>query len=262
MVKKLFPILLLVFLLNACTLPSGEKTFPKKESVKEEKALDTDSAKTLLMQCIESIRANPELRFSFEGYIANNIQKRRITNMYKGVVIGPDQFYAEASLLAQPYKYLQYKNQTYYFNKDKWWRGKENVLVLHPLDGLMEWMPYLDHVVQLKEENILSAPCIPVQITIRGDEWIKKGTNPYFQEIKKSMENHPELDSLLKNTDVTTTLWINKENHLPYQYKTIIKLPVPSAGYIEQEIFFRFIKYNDPGIKVPDIKEIEKSINQ
>src|SRR5690606_2080721 len=98
--KKIALILLLVFLINACTLPSGEKTFPKEEQAQEKNPIEKDQAKALLMKSLETIRAKPDLRFSFEGYIAHNIQKRRITNMYKGAVIGPDQIFAEASLLA------------------------------------------------------------------------------------------------------------------------------------------------------------------
>lgn len=260
--RKLIVPFLLFFVLTACTIPSDEKTLPKSDEPKETMPIDNQRAKELILQSVETTTANKSVCFSFEGYIANNIQKRRITNMYKGVFIGPDTLYVEASLMAQPYKYLQYKDKNYYFNEDKWWEGTKEIQSLNPFTGFTDWIPYLDHAVQLKEEKILSAPCIPIQIKVRGDEWIHRGTNPYLQEIQKSLNNREDLETILKNTEVTTTIWINKNDHLLYQYQTRIKLPVPSAGYVEQEIFFRFIKYNDPGIKAPTIEEIEKSINQ
>lgn len=253
---------LLFIVLTACTNPSGEKTFPKPEPTEEKMPIDHQFAKNLILQSVETTHANKSIRFSFEGYVANNIQRRRVTNMYKGVFIGPDVLYVDASLMTQPYKYLQYKNNSYYYNQEKWWRGNQNIESLNPMKGFTDWIPYLDHAVQLKQDKILSEPCIPIQIKLRGDEWIQKGTNTYLQEIQKTVKNKHDLDTLLKNTEVTTTIWISKKEHLLYQYKTTIKLPVPSAGYMEQEIYFRFIKYNDPGIKAPKIEEIEKSINQ
>jgi hypothetical protein len=260
--KKLLLTVLLFILLNGCTIPSGEKIFPKPEPEKETLPIETEMAKNLLLEAIETTNSKKTLRFSFEGYIANNIQKRRITNMYKGVFIGPDVLYVDASLMAQPYKYLQYKNKAYYYNQDKWWRANLDTESLNPMQGFTHWIPYLDHAVQLKEEKILNASCIPIQIKLRGDEWINNGTNPYFQEIQNNIKNQKDAESILKNSEVTTTIWISKKDHLLYQYKTIILLPVPSAGYMEQEIYFRFIKYNDPGIKAPRIEEIEKSITQ
>lgn len=260
--RKFILIFLLFIVLTACTISSDEKTFPKPEPTKETMPIDQQRAKKLILQSVETTTTNKTLRFSFEGYIANNIQKRRITNMYKGVFIGPDVLFVDASLMAQPYKYLQYKNKTYYFNEDKWWRGMETIEPVNPMKGFTDWIPYLDHAVQLQEEEILNEPCIPIQIKLRGDEWIQKGTNAYLQEIQQTLKNRQDVDTILKNTEVTTTIWISKENHLLYQYKTRIKLPIPSAGYMEQDIYFRFIKYNDPGIEAPNIEEIEKFINQ
>lgn len=65
----------------------------------------------------------------------------------------------------------------------------------------------------------------------------------YFTDERTAAFNH-----VLENTIVKMTLWIGKENHVIYQYSTWIVMPLPGAGYIDQETYFRFYHYNDPSI--------------
>ncbi len=50
--------------------------------------------------------------------------------------------------------------------------------------------------------------------------------------------------------------------HLIYQYETWINMPVPGAGYMDQQIFFRFYKYDDPGIKMRTPEEMEQYVQE
>ncbi|MBE3554807.1 MAG: hypothetical protein IMW85_07435 [Thermicanus sp.] len=45
-----------------------------------------------------------------------------------------------------------------------------------------------------------------------------------------------------------------------YQFNVLIEAPVPKAGYMNQEIFFRFYHYNDPAIKIQTPEEILKYV--
>lgn len=254
--KILFLLLLSIVLLSGCTNPSGEKAFPtmtKGNPQQTGKPMDPTEASKWILHAVEAANTKKAVRFSFNGYIANNIQKRRITNMYNGVIIRPDTLYVNATLIGQPYGYLRKKGQSYFFDGKKWAKAPAEMEPLDPMKGFTDWIPFADRAVQLKEENILSIPCVPIQIKVSGEEWMKGNANPLFNDIRQMVANRPDMATLLKDTEVETTLWFGKKDHLVYQYRTYIRMPIPSGEYMDQEIFFRFIKYNDPGITVPNV---------
>jgi hypothetical protein len=53
-------------------------------------------------------------------------------------------------------------------------------------------------------------------------------------------------------------LWIGKDDKHIHQYQTNIEMPIPGAGYMQQEQFFRLLKFNDPGFNVKKPEDIEK----
>ena len=265
--KRLLVFIMPVLLLSACTYTSGVKTFatqlPGGQGVeKQEIPIAASDAQGLILKAIDASHSDKALRYWFDGYIANNIQKRRITNMYNGVIIRPNTLFVSASLMGQSYRYLRKDEKAFFFDGESWTRESKQEEPLDPTRGFTDWIPFLDKATKLKEEKVLNTICIPIHIKVSGTEWVQKNSSVLFQDMKQMMNGRADLDVILKNTEVETTIWISKKDNLLTQYKTTIKMPIPSAGYMDQEISFRFIKYNDPGITIPDINEIESSIKK
>ncbi len=96
-------------------------------------------------------------------------------------------------------------------------------------------------------------------IWLGDDKYTRKELLSLAKE--KGLENESEFNNWAK---ANYFLWDEKNQvfhqHLIYQYKVEIKMPLPDAGYMEQEVFFRFYKYDDPGIKLSKPEEIEHYI--
>ncbi len=296
--------LVLVFLLSSCSYPSDARVFNQQEQT----TYPLSNPEEVLKLAIETNQQSEiAQKVWFSGWIANNIQKRRTTNMYSGVLISPHGYYTDARLVGIPYRY--YKWDDYYYiwtGKTDWQRVTPDQiehLSFQPFDHLIWWEPFFNRAVQLPNEKILSKDTFVYQIKLSGDEWINQSNNPIFEPVHAMLKETEYLDTLLEQTDVTMTVWIgndeyteeditnlaekkninieNKEelkqwitenrfiwnsdkqiytHHLIYQYQAKIQLPIPGAGYMDQEIYFRFYKYDDPGISIQTPEEMEKYI--
>lgn len=104
------------------------------------------------------------------------------------------------------------------------------------------------------------------QIKVTATFWI--GDDTYTKEeiaaqAKKAGAGDDE-KSLDRWVRENRLIWDEKgkvyHQHPIYQYRVLIDAPVPKAGYMNQEIFFRFYHYNDPGIKIQTPEEILKFV--
>lgn len=104
------------------------------------------------------------------------------------------------------------------------------------------------------------------QTTVTANLWI--GDDTYTKEevaaqAKKAegLEDDAALEKWVKENRL---IWDEKgkvyHQYLIYQYQIWIEAPVPKAGYMNQEIFFRFYHYNDPAIKIQTPEEILKYV--
>lgn len=247
----------MLLLLSGCTYSSGEKVFFQTEPVESK---PTAQAEERLRTALETLHTSEEAqKFWFSGYVANDLNKRRTTSMFNGVVVQPHGYTVDVRLAGQPYQYYKWDDHRFIFTEKKgWYRVTEEKLPFDPWMGFTWWEPFLDRAKQLPNEEILSNDCEVYQIRTNGAEWIKKSGSPLFADLHALMKDTPGIEPLLEQTDVTMTLWIGAEDNLIYQYQTLIKMPLPAAGYTDQEIKFRFYHYGDPGIKVKTPEEMEK----
>src|SRR5690625_3784516 len=144
-----------LFLLTACTLPSGENVFVHVE----EEASTVSSSSVSLEEAIAHTESDLLERFWFRAHVANNIEKRRITHMTtNGIVVRPDGYYMNNSFITKPYEYYRLDDDVYIRNNNNWFRGREPSLPFDPFYGFDVWKPVLNKATVIREDDVLSIP--------------------------------------------------------------------------------------------------------
>ncbi|RXT14639.1 hypothetical protein [Ammoniphilus sp. CFH 90114] len=259
----------LSLLLSGCTVIPSSKTVYTPTEQQQQTELKLIDARQLLQEAVETtIEGHPDddidssAQFWYTGHVSNSIGDRKTTSMYEGVMIRPMEAYLVNGRMAGiPFNYYRWEDHYYLKKGDVWFQASEDqVLPYDPFQGFLDWLPLMESAQQLPDQEILSVPCDVIQVRINGKEWIEKSTSPLFEDLKSRLENNESLQHVLENTVVKTTLWIGKKDRYIYQNSTWIVMPLPGGGYVDQETFFRFFKFGDPGIvdRVQPPEEIEK----
>jgi hypothetical protein len=243
-------LLSLVLLLGGCTTLTTSKTdFPEIKEPGEEVRID---ARALLEQAVKTTNESEDTQsFWFMGHIKNSIQDRTTTSMYQGVAMRPEEAYiVNGRIAAQPYQYYSWGDSKFIKRGQIWYRpkGDEEVLAFDPFGGFTDWLPFLEDAKSLPDEAILSHLSHVVEVRINAKEWIEQSPSPLFEDLKLNALSDETLNHVLENTIVKMTLWIGKADHIIYQYRTWLVMPLPGSGYFDQETFYRFYRYNDPSI--------------
>lgn len=260
-------VLSVLLLLTGCTIPSSKTVF----SLTEQQApnVATLDARSLLQEAVKMTteghpddkkRSNSE--FWYNGYIRNSIGDRKTTSMYEGILIRPSQAYLVNGRMAGiPFSYYRWEDHYYLKKGDVWFRAsKDQVLPYDPFNGFLDWLPLMENAQKLPDDAVLNIPTDVIEVKISGKEWVEKSTSPLFQELKERITADPSLAHVLDNSVVKTTIWIGKKHRYIYQYRTWIIMPLPGGGYVDQEVYFRFYKFGDSGIRdrVKEPQEVEK----
>lgn len=255
-----------VILISGCTVESGPKSL-NQVSEETEVTQAYPNAKDVLEKAIKYTQNTSTLEghekvenFWFAGYIRNDIGKRTTTSMYNGAVVNPHGYIVNARLTAEPFQYYRWDDKVFIKDGDSWYRANKDPLPFNLTKGFDGWFPFVEQAVQLKDEEILSVPCSVMQITLTGKEWANESNIHLFSEIKEKIQTDQNMESLLEQTSVTLKVWVGKEDERIHQYQTLIEMPMPGAGYMKQEAFFRLYKFNDPGIKMKSPEEIEQYV--
>lgn len=265
--------LCLILVLGGCSvIPSSKTVFSTAETTPSTDT-ETIDARGLLEEAVKmSIEGHPDdetdsnTMFWYTGYISNSIGDRKTTSMYEGILIRPMEAYLVNGRMAGiPFSYYRWEDHFYMKKGDVWFRASEDeVLPYDPFRGFLDWLPLMEEAQKLPDQEVLSIPTDVIQVRISGKEWVEKSPSPLFEELKGKLKGDPSLENVLENSVVKTTLWIGKEDRYIYQYSTWIVMPLPGGGYFDQEIFFRFYKFGDPGIedRMSPPEEVEKWVTQ
>ncbi|QQE73413.1 hypothetical protein KDJ56_16065 [Brevibacillus composti] len=249
-------------LLTGCTYESGPKTFaPTNYGTSPDITApeQTESAAAWLKTALEQARTNPDAqKYWYTGYVKNQVMARTTTSMFDKTVIMPEGYNVNARIARQDYQYYRFGDKRYVRVKDAWMTARETPLEFDVLAGFEDWYPFLDRAVQLKDEKIYGTVCVPFQVKITGAEWLAGSNSPLFEPLKQQLGDRPDLEYLLKDSTIKTTFWFGKKDHLIRQYETWIILPMPEGGTMDQQVFFQFYKYNDPGIHIKPPEEVER----
>jgi hypothetical protein len=262
------------FVGGCTTLPSSKTSFPEpKEAAVEEVRMD---ARELLEKAVKTTNESKETQnFWFTGYIKNSIQNRTTTSMFDGVAMRPQEaFIVNGRIAAAPYQYYHY-GDSQFIKKDGIWYPAQSTDAppFDPFGGFTDWLPLLEDAKALKDQSVLSHLSHVIEVRISAKEWMEQSASPLFAEYRTALEAAEEgeaadaletLNHLLDNAVVKMTLWIGKEDHVIYQYSTWIVMPLPGAGYFDQETFFRFYRYDDPRISdhIQSPENVERWVNE
>lgn len=249
--------LLCAALLSGCTYESGDKHFALTQE--EDKGVpQTENAAEWLKRAIEKGKTDPEgQKFWYKGHVKNQILSRSTTSMFSGTVIQPDGYNADTRIARQDYQYYRMNDKSFIRVKDHWVTAREEQLPFDVLKGFEDWLPFMDRAVQLKDEELYAVDCIPFQVKISAAEWLQNSTSPLFEPLRQQLAGRTDMEQILNDSTVKMTVWIGREDHLIHQYQTWIILPLPGAGYMDQEVFFSFYKYN-PNLKLNPPENVEK----
>lgn len=258
-------------LLGGCTYPSYVKELgtSKPEAPVEQGTAAGPIAAERLQKAIEKAETYPDAqKFWYTGHVTNTILSRQTTSMFDGIVSKPDGFLINARIAARPYQYYRYHDKTYLRNGDYWITAQEPPIEFDVWKGFDDWLPFLTDAVQLPNEKIMGVDTTPYQIKISGAQWLANSNSELFGDLKKELADRPDMQELLKQSTIKSTIWISNadsnkdddkdDSNLIFQYQTWIIIPLPGAGYMDQKVSYTFFKYNDPGIELPDIKEVQK----
>lgn len=278
-------VVMLLSIAGCTTLSTSMTSFPESSVKPEDSAADSEVDESEVDENVVDMRELVELAvkttnesektqsFWFAGYIKNGFQNRTTTSMYEGVAMRPEQAYiVNGRIAAQPFRYYRWGDTRYINRSNVWYRtesSEQDTLPFDPFGGYTDWLPFLESAKALPDEAILNNLSHVIEVRINAKEWVEQSSAPLFQDIKQLLgegeiderlddeqaiddqfvdEQAAAFSHALENTIVKMTLWIGKEDHVIYQYSTWIVMPLPGAGYIDQETYFRFYHYNDPSI--------------
>ncbi|MGC5326365.1 hypothetical protein [Brevibacillus sp. SYSU BS000544] len=256
-------------LVSGCTYEPGVKSFANE--LKPEKAEasvnQTESGLEWFKESLKNMETNPKAqKFWYKGYVKTTILSRQTNSMYDGIVVKPEGYLVNGRIAAQPYQYLVRGDKRFIKIKENWLVAKEEPMPVNVMAGYEDWLPFLDKAVQLEDEKVLGTMCTPFQIKMTGEEWLAKSNSDLFAPLKQQLGNRSDLQQILKDSTIKMTFWIGNDekdkkegkDRLIHQYQTWIILPIPGAGYMDQEVLYTFFKYDDPGIKLTELDEVNK----
>lgn len=260
-----FVCLVLLLVVTGCTtLPSADNVFENNYPV------DIDSNKEVeasvsLEEAIAYTESDMLKRYWFRAYVASNIEKRRVTHMTRnGIVVQPHGFYMNNSFITKPYDYYQWDNESYIRMNNNWFRGREQEVPFEPTFGFGEWQPLLGQAEIIGEDTVLSIPTTVHQIELSGQELIEL-ESPLLQGLSENIGD--ELAPLLEQTNIRVLFYVGQPEKstddidvLPviYKFQTWIQMPIPGAGYMEQEIQHFIFRVNEESVEMIDVEQIER----
>lgn len=254
-----------LLLLSGCTLESGLNVFDS--AVETSLAtVEEDQEVVSLAEAMEHTQSDLVDKFWFRAHVANNIEKRRTTYMtVNGIVVRPHGYYMHNRLVAQPFEYYRWDDNIYVRQNQNWFRGREASLPFDIFYGFEHWQPYLERATLLGEDEVLSVPTFVYEIELTGEEMLNMDV-PMFADLKEDTE---KIKPLLNETKVRVLFYVGQADKsteqrevLPiiYKYQTWIQMPIPGAGYMEQEVQHFIFRVNEDNVEMNSLEEIEKYV--
>lgn len=252
----------LVVLLSGCSYSSDDKKFASTNlgtPTEKTNVPQTESAVQWLKTALETAKTNPEAqKYWYKGFVKNTILARTTTSMFEGAVIQPDGYNVDVRIARQPFQYYRIGDKRFIRSDDSWITAQEEPLPFDVLSGFEDLLPLMNKAVQLKDEKVYGEECIPFQIKMTAGDWLKVSNSSLFEPLQQQLVGRSDMGQILDDSTIKMTIWIGKDDHLLHQYETWIILPLPGAGYMDQQVMLQFYKYNDPGIKIKEPEEVEK----
>lgn len=236
-------------LLGGCTYKSGPKTLAPEDKPPAVKPMP-EAGQVLAGSLEKTVREGR--RFWFQGWISSKIQKRKTNSMSEGTFDRDKGFIIKASLLQKQYSYYRWADRVYVSKGEMWRRAGSNEAPPDPFAGFEKLAAAADRAGQLPEEKVMGQPCQVLQVTLSGAE-IKQLVPPGVK-----LPESRTASAQLAKARLQYTIWISKNDRFIYQYKARLTMPVPGAGALVQETFFRFADYNSPSVQLTRPEKVER----
>lgn len=266
--KIIIPFVMAILAISGCTVASESKEFENIYKDDTNK-VGLNEVKTVvpLEEAIIKTQSNLVKQYWFRSHIANNIEKRRSTYMtLDGVVINPDGYYMRNTLVTQPFDFYQWNNHTYIRQNDNWFHGRTKEVPFETTFNFDSWMPLLNRSEIVRVDDVLGVPTIVHQIELTGDELLEL-EHPFAKSFPSKRASG--LSNILKNTNVQVLFYIgdiskstSEREILPiiYKHQVWIQMPIPDAGYMEQEIQHFLFRVNSENIEMLSVEDIERYV--
>ncbi|GAB4266630.1 hypothetical protein [Thermincola ferriacetica] len=250
----LFVAICISLLMGGCTYRSGPKKLGKAEEDKQKYTINPNAA-TIIRKAITKTEAQGR-KFWFNGWIVNKIQKRKTTSMYDGTFVRGKGYLVNARVLGQQFRYYRWGREAYMSEGEEWVKAPPAQEPPDPFAGFSLMKPYANKARELPDEKVLGRECYVFEINLTGRE-VRKISETLMSASKKPLEN-----LLLDRLEMKYRLWIGKYDNYIYQIKTETVMPVPQAGSMYHEVYFRFWDYNSKSVTLPEPENIEKYLKK
>ncbi|PKM42458.1 MAG: hypothetical protein CVV03_09870 [Firmicutes bacterium HGW-Firmicutes-8] len=230
-------------LLSGCAIKSGPREFAKPEVTRVEPAAEAAEKLGLAFDTT----ARDGKKFWFTGWAATKVQKRNIGFYIPSGTYDRDHGYTmDTRILGQPLRYYRWGNDVYVSEEDKWRKAAPTSAPLEPFIDFSSLKPFTGKAVGLPAADVLGAKCDVYEITLDAADAVKAAKSMGLKLAADNKASKPYIDRMT----MRMTLWIGQNDNLIYQYKTQTIMPVPNAGSMYQEVFFKFWKYNNSSINL------------
>ncbi|MBU7006496.1 hypothetical protein [Phosphitispora fastidiosa] len=253
-----FLVLVILIFSGGCTYKSGPKTMPQGAVTEKVKTLLPDPENTAELLKEAAAKTDREgRRFWFQGWTSSKIQKRKTTSMFNQGTVDRDKgFIIDSSILQKKYTYYRWNDKLYVNKYGKWRRAGSDQVPPDPFAGFEKLTAAAEKMRQLPNEIIMGQQCLVLQAELKDSEIAQLA--PTGIELPEDSYSQ----GLLDRAAMVLTVWIGTEDNFIYQYKTSLEMPVPGAGSLTQETFYKFWDYNSPSVQLTTPDRVERYLDE
>ncbi len=239
------------------TYQTAESRPPARVPAVEEPYTEAPEFTRLLEDSV--LASEEQQKFWYSGWIASYVGKRQINSMYEGTVHLPDGYVSSMRVVGNPLRLFRRNDTTYLEERDNFFRGETAGEIMPPFSELMNLLTESDRFTPLQPEPVMGMPCWTYESTLTLPEWVQMMSHQQYEEW---IPDGRVSSLLLQEGTVHTQIWIGKAEPFIHQYVTTIRMPLPGAGHIKQEVLFRFYRYGDENIQPVDLQRLERYLSE
>jgi hypothetical protein len=251
MIKKaavILSVLILLTMMPGCSVPSAPLDFDQPEA----EATISD-ASVAFREAADFTRAEGR-KFWFSGWVVTRIADQKTTSMYDGIAMS-EQLLVNAKVFGLPYHYYRNGKDTLLYQDGRWQHTDKASAPQNPL-GNLDLLADLVRGLpanRLNDEIIVGQPTTVLEFQVPAAN---------LEEALSSLGFSAEdlKNARIDQAGMKLTVWIGEKQPFLYQYESLVTLPVPGAGALEQEVFFRFWDYNNERIQPQEFERIEQQL--
>ncbi|PKM82934.1 MAG: hypothetical protein CVU89_02015 [Firmicutes bacterium HGW-Firmicutes-14] len=249
-------VLVLSVIFSGCAIQSGPREFENQPVPPLKPAPEAaEKLAGAFKNTVENGR-----KFMFSGWTVTRVQKRNTGFYATGSYDKSKGYQLDARVFGQPYRYYRWGSEVYVSEREKWRRADPSSVPLEPFSDFMKLEFPAGKTVKLPDEEVLGKNCDVYSVTLDSAEAIRAARAMGLEPGEPSGQADPEYFDRLQ---MKYTVWVGKDedsrdDNFIYQFKSETTMPVPGAGSMYQEVFFKFWDYNGAGINLePPEKKIK-----